>query len=255
MHYASASDGTKIAYRKVGDGSRVVVFVHGWTMSGAVYDDVLEHVDRTGLTLLVVDLRGAGASDKPDDRQAYSIAHCAGAVLAVADAGKVAYLVVVRHSMRGQDALWLEFLLLIDPQEAYHRRLGSYAQHFQSNRRHFIGRTAANQANTQLIQVHHVLFTLLAEQLADRVDTARFARHLRLDDQGLPWGVGVDLIIGQLEQQFGRANANAVAARQPDLTDLLFVDQRAVAAFCVGGYPTPVLIAANGVVPRAERAR
>jgi len=107
MHYASASDGTKIAYRKVGDGSRVVVFVHGWTMSGAVYDDVLEHVDRTGLTLLVVDLRGAGASDKPDDRQAYSIAHFAGDVLAVADAEKVASFVVVGHSMGGQVAQWL----------------------------------------------------------------------------------------------------------------------------------------------------
>jgi non-heme chloroperoxidase len=102
MLFTNASDGTKIAYRKFGDGSRVVVLVHGWTMSGTVYDSLLEHLDRAGLTLLVVDLRGAGSSDKPDSPESYSLTHYAGDVLAVADAEKVASFVVVGHSMGGQ---------------------------------------------------------------------------------------------------------------------------------------------------------
>jgi non-heme chloroperoxidase len=107
MHFASAKDGTKIAYRKLGEGSRVVVFVHGWAMSGQVYDRLLEHVDRSGLTLLVLDLRGAGDSDKPDAAEAYSLAHYAGDVLAVANAEKADSFVVVGHSMGGQVVQWL----------------------------------------------------------------------------------------------------------------------------------------------------
>lgn len=107
MNFASAKDGTKIAYRKLGEGSRVVVFVHGWTMSGQVYDRLLEHLDRSGLTLLVLDLRGAGDSDKPEAADAHSLAHYAADVLAVADAENANSFVVVGHSMGGQIAQWL----------------------------------------------------------------------------------------------------------------------------------------------------
>jgi non-heme chloroperoxidase len=107
MHFATAKDGTKIAYRKHGEGARIVVFVHGWTMSGQVYDRLLEHLDQAGLTLLVLDLRGSGDSDKPTANEAHSLAHYAGDVLAVADAEKAASFVVVGHSMGGQIAQWL----------------------------------------------------------------------------------------------------------------------------------------------------
>ncbi|HRI67798.1 MAG TPA: alpha/beta hydrolase [Polyangium sp.] len=107
MQFAKTKDGIKVAYRKHGEGSRVVIFVHGWTMSGQVYDGLLEQLDRSGLTLLVLDLRGAGGSDKPEAADAYSFAHYAADVLAVADAEKVAKFVVIGHSMGGQIAQWL----------------------------------------------------------------------------------------------------------------------------------------------------
>lgn len=107
MLFATANDGTKIAYRKHGSGARVVVFVHGWTMSGQIYDRLLEQLDRSGLTLLVVDLRGSGDSDKPDAAEAHSLAHYAGDVMAVVDAEKVESFVVVGHSMGGQIAQWI----------------------------------------------------------------------------------------------------------------------------------------------------
>ncbi len=105
MHFIDANDGTKIAYRSFGNGSKVVMLIHGWTMSGAVYDDVIEHLDQTGLRVIVPDLRGAGASDKPD--HGYSIERYAQDVLAVADAEKISSFVVVGHSMGGQVAQWL----------------------------------------------------------------------------------------------------------------------------------------------------
>lgn len=107
MQFTTAKDGTKIAYRKHGDGARVVVLIHGWTMSGQVYDRLLEHLDRSGLTLLVLDLRGAGASDKPTAKEAHSLEIYAGDVLAVADAEKAHSFVVIGHSMGGQIAQWI----------------------------------------------------------------------------------------------------------------------------------------------------
>lgn len=105
MQYIDADDGTKIAYRTFGEGSKVVMLIHGWTMSGAVYNDLLEHLDKTGLRLIVPDLRGAGASDKPSD--GYSLARYAADLLAIADAEKLNRFVVVGHSMGGQIAQWL----------------------------------------------------------------------------------------------------------------------------------------------------
>jgi non-heme chloroperoxidase len=107
MHFAINKDGSRVAYRKHGEGSQVVIFVHGWTMSGRVYDRLLEQLDHSGLTLLVLDLRGAGDSDKPAAADAYSFAQYAADVLAVADAEKAAKFVVIGHSMGGQIAQWL----------------------------------------------------------------------------------------------------------------------------------------------------
>jgi pimeloyl-ACP methyl ester carboxylesterase len=72
-----------------------------------VYDRLLEHLNQSGLTLLVLDLRGSGNSDKPEASDAYSLAHYAGDVLAVVDAENAESFVVVGHSMGGQIAQWI----------------------------------------------------------------------------------------------------------------------------------------------------
>jgi len=104
MH-VTTNDGIKIAYRSFGEGPRTVILVHGWMVSGAVYNDLLEHLDLQGLRVLVPDHRGAGESDKPEE--GYSIERYANDVLALADAEKVASFAVVGHSMGGQIAQWL----------------------------------------------------------------------------------------------------------------------------------------------------
>lgn len=106
MTAATAQDGSRLAYQVHGTGTRAVVLVHGWAMAGAVWDELLAHVSLEGLRVVVPDLRGAGASDKPPT--GYSIGRYGEDVLAVADhAGLKGSFTVVGHSMGGLIAQWL----------------------------------------------------------------------------------------------------------------------------------------------------
>jgi non-heme chloroperoxidase len=97
-----ADDGVRLAWRAQGDpGAAAVLFVHGWMMSGAVWDAMLPHV-RSPSWRVVVDLRGTGMSDAPNG--GYSLERYAADVLAVADAARLERFVLVGHSMGGQIA-------------------------------------------------------------------------------------------------------------------------------------------------------
>lgn len=98
-------DGIEISYRRLGDGPAKVVFVHGWSVSGGVWDDLLEVFDLAGLTVLVPDQRGTGASGKPES--GYTIERYAQDVLALADHAGFDRFAVVGHSMGGQIAQWV----------------------------------------------------------------------------------------------------------------------------------------------------
>ncbi len=100
-----ADDRTTIAYRTFGTGSRPVMLIHGWMVSGAVYNDLLEHFELEGLRVIVPDLRGSGGSDKPD--RGYSIEQHAKDVMAVADHEGLGSFALVGHSMGGQIAQWI----------------------------------------------------------------------------------------------------------------------------------------------------
>ncbi|MFO0578342.1 MAG: alpha/beta hydrolase [Polyangia bacterium] len=99
-----ASDG---AGSGAGDaaGDLDVILMHGWMMSGAVFDDLIEQLgplDLDGLRLIVPDQRGSGRSGRPE--HGYSLARYAADVLAVADAVGARRFVIVGHSMGGQIA-------------------------------------------------------------------------------------------------------------------------------------------------------
>ncbi|NOK36412.1 alpha/beta hydrolase [Corallococcus exercitus] len=105
MPTTNATDGTPLHYRVLGDGPRDVVLVHGWMVSGAVWDPMLEKLDMTGLRLLVLDHRGSGQSGRPTS--GYSLEQYAKDVLAVADHAKAKRFTLVGHSMGGQIAKWV----------------------------------------------------------------------------------------------------------------------------------------------------
>jgi non-heme chloroperoxidase len=105
VHKTTASDGVSLSYRTLGEGPVTVVLVHGWMVSGAVYDEMIEALGTRGLRLIVPDLRGTGDSGRPEG--GYTIEQYARDVIAVADAAGARSFVIVGHSMGGQVAQWV----------------------------------------------------------------------------------------------------------------------------------------------------
>lgn len=95
-----ASDGTTLTYRIEGEGERTVLLVHGWMVSSAVWNDALPHLNKQGVRYVIPDLRGAGASGKPE--QGYAHPQMTADLLAVADAAGAKTFSAIGHSMGGQ---------------------------------------------------------------------------------------------------------------------------------------------------------
>lgn len=91
-----ADDGVELAWRDQGSG-RAVVLVHGWMLSGAVWDGVIARLD--GCRLVVPDLRGAGRSGRP--ATGFTVERYVSDLRTVVDAAGLDRFVVVGHSMGG----------------------------------------------------------------------------------------------------------------------------------------------------------
>lgn len=107
MPHAIAADDTQIHYRTVGAGPRTVVLVHGWMVSGSVWNDFIELVDTTGLKLVIPDLRGSGATKSEQPASSYSLEQHARDVLAVVQHVGAERFTLIGHSMGGQLAQWV----------------------------------------------------------------------------------------------------------------------------------------------------
>lgn len=99
LHFARTIDGKCIGYRSYGTGHQPVILVHGWSVSGDVYDNFLTEIDTSKYRVLVPDLRGTGASDKPGT--GYSLKNYQRDVMAVANHAHALRFVLVGHSMGG----------------------------------------------------------------------------------------------------------------------------------------------------------
>ncbi len=95
----SSPDGHEIHYRVLGQGDPVVL-VHGWMVSGAVWDPVTDELVAAGKQLIIPDQRGTGASAKPE--RGYTLEAYAADLLALIDAAKLDRVALVGHSMGGQ---------------------------------------------------------------------------------------------------------------------------------------------------------
>ena len=71
-HFATSTDGTQIAFTSVGDPALPpILLIHGWAQAGICWEALSERLsDR--FHLIAMDLRGHGASGKPDDPAAYT---------------------------------------------------------------------------------------------------------------------------------------------------------------------------------------
>jgi pimeloyl-ACP methyl ester carboxylesterase len=84
--FVTSKDGTKIAYDVTGTGPHLML-LHGAGQSRRDWHD-LKYVDQlsVGSTVITVDLRGHGESDKPNAQEAYAIDRLVEDLTAVADA-------------------------------------------------------------------------------------------------------------------------------------------------------------------------
>ncbi|MGJ8587380.1 MAG: alpha/beta fold hydrolase [Yoonia sp.] len=97
--HTTSSDGTRIAYISVGDATRPsILLIHGWAQQFMCWRPLLDRLqDR--FHIVAMDLRGHGASDKPDNEAAYTdTALWADDVQAVMDAAKLDTPVLVGWS-------------------------------------------------------------------------------------------------------------------------------------------------------------
>ncbi|HXW58567.1 MAG TPA: alpha/beta fold hydrolase [Solirubrobacteraceae bacterium] len=90
------SGGVGIDYEVTGEG-RPVVLLHGFPDSGRLWRKQVPAIASAGFEVIVPDLRGYGASDKPDDVEAYAMAALVGDVLAVMDSAGARRAHVVGH--------------------------------------------------------------------------------------------------------------------------------------------------------------
>jgi len=100
----TTSDGQELSVRVEGEGD-AILFVHGWMMTGAVWDSMFLTLDGRGRKIIVPDQRGTGASTRTATD--YSLARHAADLIAVLDATNTKEAIVVGHSMGGQLALYL----------------------------------------------------------------------------------------------------------------------------------------------------
>jgi len=102
--YTLQRDGVTLAYTQAGTGTPPMVFLHGWAGDHTVFMRQFAHFSQTHRSI-VVDLRGHGQSDKPE--QNYTLAGFAEDIAWLCYHLDVTKPVIVGHSMGGNIALEL----------------------------------------------------------------------------------------------------------------------------------------------------
>ena len=104
--------GIGIEYEVTGKGPPVVL-LHGFPDSGRRWRHQVSALVEAGFSTIVPDLRGYGASDKPEAVEEYSIPYLAGDVVAILDAVGVERAHIVGHDW-GAALAWAFGSLLPD---------------------------------------------------------------------------------------------------------------------------------------------
>src|ERR1700674_3583713 len=105
-------NGVGIEYEVTGQGQPVVL-LHGFPDSGRLWRNQVPALADAGFSTIVPDLRGYGASDKPEEVEAYSIPYLAADIVAILDDMGVERAHVVGHDW-GAALAWAIGSLLPD---------------------------------------------------------------------------------------------------------------------------------------------
>src|SRR5476651_1181468 len=100
--FVQTRDGQQLFYRDIGTG-KPVVFVHGWTLSSAIWRGQLDWLASKGLRAVAYDRRGHGQSTKPAGGYDYDT--LSGDLASVLDHLDLRRVTLVAHSMGGGEVV------------------------------------------------------------------------------------------------------------------------------------------------------
>ncbi|WP_338250652.1 alpha/beta fold hydrolase [Dictyobacter halimunensis] len=98
MAYITTNDSIQLHYTRKGSGTKTLVLVHGWQVSSAVWNLVADELSRK-YQLIIVDLRGAGASNAAPGP--YTVEQHSEDLFNLVQSLELKNFVLVGHSMGG----------------------------------------------------------------------------------------------------------------------------------------------------------
>ncbi|MFH1770425.1 MAG: alpha/beta hydrolase [archaeon] len=103
MTFLKTKDGFNIYYEflKRDKHKLVLIFVHGWMMNWTCFKKEIEHFKRKGHSVLYLDLRGHGKSDKPEQKKDYSLHKMQDDLFQILKKEKIKEIILIGHSMGG----------------------------------------------------------------------------------------------------------------------------------------------------------
>jgi 3-oxoadipate enol-lactonase len=219
MPYAQLSQ-VRLDYYERGHGPETLVLVHGFQMSGRVWQLVQEALPKDRYRTIAPDLRGAGASDAPADEAAYGVDVFAADLHELVSQLGLRTFTLVGHSMGGATVArfavdhpeLLKALVLVDPTDPDGRAAASPAEIDQAVEERMAARRAAlarGAADDGLGLPHGGPHAALFAQLAEDVRTApeqrlrgtvRSLYRLRLGEQVARLPIPVLFACGDADQ-------------------------------------------------------
>jgi len=98
-------DNTKIDYN-IKKGSKLcLIFVHGWANNKTTWKNEIKFFGKKGYSIISLDLRGHGQSDKPENKEMYTIESFAKDIHCIIKKEEVEQCVLIGHSMGGMISL------------------------------------------------------------------------------------------------------------------------------------------------------
>ena len=98
-------EGRTLAYTDYGDGSRIVVLLHGLLLSQRMHEPLGKALAARGNRVLTLDLLGHGGSERPLDPQCYSITFFGEQVIALLDHLEIDEAVILGTSLGANTAI------------------------------------------------------------------------------------------------------------------------------------------------------
>lgn len=106
MTYFYSFDGTKIYYRRhIGQNPCTLVFLHGVGGNWTLWRKEMNYFQKRGFSTLVLDLRGHGQSDCPDEFERYCLPHFSHDLFSLLRQEKIKNFVLIGHSLGGAIAI------------------------------------------------------------------------------------------------------------------------------------------------------